>query len=290
MHLTFLTFLLFSAVPIHSSETITPSPIHNVDSVTVAKNHPSRQTKPWISPMRDMYVIAGVPLDRKITNESLDVKIMLSIKLFPFGISDRWTCYFGYSQMTVWNAFGKSFPFHDNTYMPGFYFDGSLKNDNRLILGLEHRSNGRPYYGNPLVSETVEDYSRGMNYIFASWRKTIGRHKLGVDAKAGFSTGIGPYPRCWERYTQDLYLHYLGYATFDYSFDTERFSFHTCITPIGNKSIANVTIEPTYRIVKTDKFPLRLMMQFHYGFDEALCDCVQDAKPPVNIRIGFLIK
>jgi len=279
------TYLILTLILLVSVAPVSPAAVPPSDTT-----HTSRIQRTWISLMRDMYVITGIPLDREINNESLDVKIQLSLKLFPFEISDKWTCYLGYTQITVWNAYGKSAPFRDNSYMPGFYFDGDLKDNNHLILGLEHRSNGRPYYGNPLASETVQDYSRGMNYVFASWRKTINRHQFGFDAKAGVGSGIGTYPRCWERYTQDLFLYYLGYATFDYRFDAERFSFHTCLTPIVNKSIANVTIEPSYRIVKSDKFPLRLMLQFHYGFDDALCDCVQGAKPPVNLRVGLLLR
>lgn len=257
------------------------------DSVAL---HPSHKTVPWLSPMRDIYVLTGVPLDRKITNESLDVKFQLSFKLYPFYVSPRWTCYFAYTHLTVWNAYGHSAPFRDNSYMPGFYFDGNLPHGNRLILGLEHRSNGRPYYGNPLASETVQDYSRGMNYIFASWRKTLGRHEFGLDAKAGVSCGVGPYPRGENRYTQDLFLYYLGYLTMDYRFNAERFGLHASVTPIVNSSIANVTAEASYKVVNNDKFPMRLMLQFHYGFDDAMCDCVQDAAPPVHLRFGFLFR
>lgn len=255
-----------------------------------SEGHPSRETKPWISPFRDIHFLVGVPLDQEINRESISVRFQFSLKLYPFTVSKNWTCYFAYSQISIWNQFGKSSPFHDNSYMPGFYFDGNLPKDNRLLLGIEHRSNGRPYHGNALASETNEDFSRGMNYFFASWRKTKGLHEFGLDAKAGFSAGVGDYPRGEELFTQDLFVYYLGYLTFDYRYNGPKFAAHACVTPIWNKSIANVTAEASYRVVRSDKFPLRLMLQFHYGFDEALCDCVKGATPPMHLRFGILIR
>lgn len=242
----------------------------------------------FISPFRDIYFMVGMPLDRQVNKNTLDTKFQLSLKLKPIRMHKDWRCYLAYTQISVWNFFAESAPFKDNSYMPGFYFEKNYTTGNRLILGLEHRSNGRPYYGNPMTDGTFDDYSRGMNYFYASWMTPVGHSSFGVDAKAGVGAGVKGYPKKQVLFSFDLFLYYLGVATFNYTYDNERFHADVNVTPIINKSIANVTLGASYRLFK--KYPLSVYSQFHYGYDEALSDCVDGVRPPVNLRFGLILR
>ena len=241
---------------------------------------------PLISAYRDTYFTFGMPLDRPLTKDTGDIKFQLSLKLHPIDIGPKWQFYVAYTQLTVWNAFGESCPFKDNAYMPGFYFEGDLGKGHRLLAGAEHRSNGRPYFGNALSSKDHDDYSRSINYLKLIWDKKWGNSDLVVSARAGFGSGIGDHARRQKFFTQDLFLYYMGYVTVGYCFDNGTFGADVFVTPIGNKSIANVTAEASWRFHQ--KLP-RLFVQFHYGFDEALCDCVAGGVPPLSLRFGLLI-
>lgn len=252
------------------------------DSLRVKKSH----REPLISQYRDIYFTFGTPLNAPLTKNSADIKFQLSLMLHPFDIGEHWHFYLTYTQLTIWNAFAKSSPFKDNMYMPGIFFEGDLGKGHTLVAGLEHKSNGRPYFGNPISSETVEDYSRGMNYVKLLWDKKWGDFDLIVSAKAGIGAGIGDYERRKMPYTQDLFLYYLGYVTVGGFFDNGVFGTGVFVTPIGNKSIANVTAEASWQFHR--KHP-RLFAQFHYGFDEAMCDCLAGGVPPVSFRFGLMV-
>jgi len=242
----------------------------------------------FLSQFRDIYFTTGIPLDRVVDKNTADVKFQLSVKLMPIPMKNDWKCYLGYTQISVWNFYAKSSPFKDNSYMPGFYFEKRYEKGSNLILGIEHRSNGRPYYGNPVTDGTFDDYSRGMNYFYALWQKPVGHSRYGVEAKFGVGAGTEEYPEKVKLFTHDLFLYYLGIATLNYDYDNKRFHTSASVTPIINKSIANVTFGLSYQLF--EKVPLCLYTQFHYGFDEAMCDCVRGAKPPVNLRFGLLLR
>lgn len=244
--------------------------------------------EPIFSPFRDNYCITGIPFNNPdgVNSETADVRFQFSVKFRPIHLGPNWKFYFAYTHKTVWNAFAfsKSSPFHDNTYMPGIYFVRGFEKGRNLTLGFEHMSNGRPYYGNPLASEGYDDYSRGMNYIYALWSRGVGDSRFFIQAKVGFGCGVGNYERHEMKFTQDLFAYYLGYVTLGYKLDKGIYGFSAQATPIWNRSIANVTAEGWVRFA--EKWP-RILLQFHYGFDGAMCDCVPDVMPPCHLRVGL---
>lgn len=242
----------------------------------------------FLSEFRDVYFIGGIPMDREVNKNTADVKFQLSVKIKPIRMQNDWRCYLGYTQISVWNIFAESAPFKDNSYMPGFYFEKRYQKGDRLLLGIEHRSNGRPYFGSPVTDGTFDDLSRAMNYLYASWTKPVGFSSFEIEARIGVGTGIIDYPEIQKLFSLDLFVYYLGFATFNYSYDNDRFHAKASVTPIINESIANVTASAAYRLFKD--FPLCIYAQFHYGFDEAIVDCVRGARPPVNLRFGLLLK
>jgi len=241
-----------------------------------------------ISPFRDIYLITGVPLDRPINKNTADVKFQLSLKIKPVYMKNDWKFYFAYTQITVWNFYAESSPFKDNSYMPGIYFEKQYPKGDNLILGIEHKSNGRPYFGNPVTDKTFDDYSRGANYFYASWLRSSKYSTYGIEAKLGFGAAVQGYPEKQSLFSLDLFVYYLGFVTFNYNYKKDRFFANASVTPIINESIANVTLGAAYRLFK--KFPLSIYTQFHYGYDEALADCVCGKLPPVNLRIGLMLK
>ena len=233
----------------------------------------------------DIYKDNYFTLGPSVRDGHIDIKYQLSIKACPMELRSGWEFYFAYTQLSVWDFFQKSGPFHDNTYMPGFYLEKDFRESGGLTLGIEHRSNGRPYYGNPVASEEMtEDYSRGMNYLSAEWRRPVGGGiDLLLNARAGVGCGVGEYPRHEELFTQDLFLHYIGYADAGLYYDNGRLSAEVLLTPLVNKSLCNVKADVAWRFHSA--WP-RLFAHLHYGYDECLCDCLPGCPPPANIRFG----
>lgn len=241
---------------------------------------------PLVSAFRENYFTGGIPLDRAVSNETIDLKFQFSVKVRPFIISDAWKAYFAYTQVSTWNAFTVSQPFHDNLYQPGIYFERSA-DCSTFLCGLEHFSNGRPYYGNPVATEECDDLSRGMNYAFATWAARRGSSTFVLKAKAGVGCGVKDYDAHMHHlFSQELFYKYQGYLTFGYRFARDCWDLSASVTPLANKSLANVTAEASWLF--SARAP-RLFVQFHYGFDEALCDCVEGARPPMNLRFGLVI-
>lgn len=239
------------------------------------------QEKKILSFYEDTYIITGPSLRQ----DPLDIKFQMSFKLYPITIKKNWQAFFAYTQTSVWNAYQKSSPFKDNLFRPGVFFENRPDSLNVIQIGFEHRSNGRPYFGNPIASYEVEDYSRGMNYITASWYHNLTEYwQLQLTARAGIGCGVDRYPRHENLYTQDLYVYYLGYFDAAIRYSNEYLSFKASVTPIWNKYAANVTIDCAYKF--NPKWPA-LFAQFHYGYDEAMSDCTQGVAPPVHFRIGI---
>lgn len=220
-----------------------------------------------------------------VRSGEVDLKYQWSVKVYPVELRSGWEFFFAYTQTTVWDITRKSGPFHDNTYRPGFYLEKRPDNVNSFTLGIEHRSNGRPYFGNAVASaEMTEDYSRGMNYLTAGWDRAVGGGwSLVFNARAGVGCGVGEYPRHEALFTQDLFLYYIGYADAGLRYDNGRLAAKALVTPLWNKSLCNVTADIAYRF--HPDWP-QLFAQFHYGYDECLCDCLPGCPPPANIRFG----
>lgn len=239
--------------------------------------------EPFFSTFRDLYFLAGYPANDRWDYNTFTFKFQLSLKTRPIRLSDKWGLFFEYTQVSVWNFFAESSPFRDNLYSPGIFFSWK-KGDDRIYTGIEHRSNGRPYFGNKLAEEGYDDLSRGMNYLFFNWNRYIGPHAVTLEARLGFGCGVGDYEDHQKLYSQDLFLYYLGYFTAEYRYNRTHFGFHGAVTPIWNESVANVLMELEWHF--REGWPW-LMLQYHYGFDETMCSCVKGAKPPMDLRIGI---
>ena len=250
----------------------------------------------FIEPLRPIYMTAGVPVTEPATKENADIKFQYSLA-FPIwndilgsGIDAK----AGFTQISVWNFLARSHPFYDNAYMPGIYFikrwDVPNKGNHSLAWGYEHKSNGRD-----------DAWSRSQNYLFITWT----RHwDSGLGLQVNLRPGYGDYG---DPTVIDMPLRYVGWADFGIYYDSAEFpiGFELKVTPIYNKSIANITAGVNIRLSKNVHVP-DLYIQFHHGYDEALRDCLTirgpyqapdnsipyipdlPAAPRTCIRFGFI--
>ncbi|PID59626.1 MAG: phospholipase [Ignavibacteriae bacterium] len=97
----------------------------------------------------DNYFISGIPLDKKITPSTSDVKFRFGFahKIFNTPLLWGFSLYLTYQQKAFWDVYKESSPFREVNYNPGVAF-GKIITTNNFPLGiifveLEHESNGR---------------------------------------------------------------------------------------------------------------------------------------------------
>lgn len=228
---------------------------------------------------RPMYFTAGLPLDEKPSDETADLKFQLSFRLNMFrDIKDSGVDVFvGYTQRSVWNIFANSSPFYDHCFMPGLYCSWPMKSKTgnefgNLLFGVEHRSNGRD-----------DDFSRSINVAFATYSHYLPHNViLQASLRAGF---------CYygDEITMALMNHYLGYVDLSASWTSPQKNWNLSlgVTPIWNKSIANITAEAGWKPGKKGSNPY-IFLQYHYGYDDAMRDC-RYAGPQEHNADGYVI-
>ncbi|MBR4809964.1 MAG: phospholipase A [Bacteroidales bacterium] len=226
------------------------------------------QSLPRIDMLRPVYIIAGIPLSEEPTRSNFDIKFQYSFAIpvcddiADTGISLS----VGYTQISLWNILGVSMPFYEHTFMPGIYARKEWKavsGTRTLSAGFEHRSNGRD-----------DAYSRSQNYVFITY---IREYDNGIRLKANARPGWGDYGKPT---VLDMPLRYTGYIDFGFAYESKSFPLgvQLDVTPIYNKSIANVTAGLTCRLSANPMVP-QLYVQLHYGYDDALRDCMNENGP-----------
>ena len=235
-----------------------------------------------LNAFRPNYFIMGIPTNQTSTKDNFDIKFQISLKLDICRTVAGRECnvFFNYTQVSLWNILAYSSPFRDNMYIPGLYctlpFDipGREETGGRFMFGLVHRSNGRD-----------DVYSRSINYIMADYLLPVNRC---FELEAAARCGIGFVE---EDMGQDMfrYLGYVGFAA-TYTDMSDDFSVSVSAVPLFGRAIPlNVTCQAAYCPFK-DKGAPYLFMQFHYGYDEALRDCVPLIKPMPMLRLGVTLQ
>lgn len=244
-----------------------------IASVTIAFTLSAQNSRPLIEMFRPQYLTTGFPVSGDSGRDAADVKFQVSLAL------PLWNDIGGkgidvlvaYTQMSLWSMFTYSSPFYDNTYIPGLYARKNWKEEgspygSTLLFGTEHRSNGRN-----------DAYSRSVNYLVAIYGRD---YPSGLSLQAALRAGYGWYG---DKVTMDLPLQYFGLVQLGATYTTPSggWEFMGSVTPLWNKSIANVNAEVAVRLGKRLQNPY-FFIQFHYGYDEALRDCMDSAGPIVN--------
>ncbi len=233
---------------------------------------PAIAQKPLLSVFKENYFISGVPLNTAPAYNTSDAKYQISVRFNAVQnlAGSGWDLFWGYTQLSVWDVYRPSNPFRENTYMNGLYAAW----DDRILMGYEHRSNGRDGAD-----------SRSLDYGFITYTQPIGEH-FAIQATGRFGIGsIG------NDFSQELFRDYQGYGNLalGYRGYEDRLGARLSLTPLfpsGSSDVrANVTVEVAYRLLKdTDWF--YLTAQYHYGYDEAQID---SATPGVFLKHMFRI-
>ena len=234
------------------------------------------QQQPRIDMLRPIYVVAGVPLSETPTRNNFDIKIQFS---FAVPVCDDIAgsgvrAAVGYTQVSLWNILGRSMPFYEHSFIPGIYFSKEWKvsdGTRTLTAGFEHKSNGRD-----------DAWSRSLNYLFITYLR---EYSNGLALKVNARPGWGDYGK---PVAMDVPLMYTGFVDFGVDYQPSAFplGLHLNVTPIYNKSIANVTAGLTCRLSENPMVP-QLYLQFHYGYDEALRD-VMNVNGPIIYPDGII--
>ena len=221
-----------------------------------------------------MYYITGVPLKGPVDKTTADVKFQLGTSI-PFfkNISGKegLDLTFVYNQVSIWDFYDKSAPFRENTFMPALYLTIPLERD-RILVGIEHRSNGRPMRG------TQEDVlSRSINYVFGQYGAYL---PGGLVFKATVRAGYGWYD---EELTQELFWRFLGYADLTAGYRRDKFELSVTAAPVFGPFYLNLEAAAAY-----DVGFCSLFAQFNRGYGEALSDWVRGYRPVPYLRVGVL--
>ena len=233
---------------------------------------------------RPNYLTTGLPLTGPVTKMTADVKFQVSVKLDLWrNIAGRegMALSIGYTQRSIWLLYGESSPFKDNMYIPGLYFNVPFKGGcDFLLAGLEHRSNGRPHGGAP-----KDGRSRSVNYLFAEYSHVF---PFGLTLQTNLRAGLAYYE---DDMDQRMFYRYLGYATFTAGYDSPKRRIYAMasVTPRFAPLGTNTTAEFGCRI-SPPAVGAYVFAQFHYGFDEALCDCLDGTSAVPYLRLGIVLR
>lgn len=225
---------------------------------------------------RPMYLIGGIPLSGPVNRSTIDIKFQISLALplwRDIGNREGMDLGLAYTQISVWDTFDRSSPFHDNTYNPGLYLRIPLQRD-ELLFGLEHRSNGRPMRGSE-----GDTFSRSVNYVFGQYSAYF---PSGFVLRASLRFGIGSYD---DEMTREVFSRFFGYGdlTLGYRSPNGKWELGVTATPVFGPLNVNVEAAVLYRLGA-----VALFSQFNYGYGEALSDWVRGSHPAPYLRVGVL--
>lgn len=228
---------------------------------------------PAFAVYRDNYFVTGIPLNKKVTNETADAAFQISIRhrltksILPFNTF----AYLTYTQKSFWNIYAESSPFRDTNYNPGLGLGKYLFHNNKLagaaFLQLMHESNGRD-----------GDESRSWNY-------------LSLSMKYYLNARLSLFGEFWLPYVdgdnnKDLTDYRgLGYLSVNYISNKHRWWLSADINPRDGVENINTTLTAAFRI--SERANQYLFARFFQGYGESQRDY---NKYVINIRVGICIK
>lgn len=237
--------------------------------------------EPMLTAFKENYVTTGIPLNARPNYDTNDMTFQISVRYnaIQHAAEGGWDMFLGYTQLSVWDVYRPSNPFHCNTYMPGLYMYHPLSSNsyglvNDILIGLEHRSNG--YDG---------DLSRSIDCLFATYTHTFAGC---FTAQLTGRFGIGSI---YNTFSLEMFNRYQGYVNVGLCYHTRdrRFMASASATPLFMGDIpANVSAEIAWRPAAADWF--YLVARYHYGYDEDQLDCaVPDVYLKHMVRFGLAV-
>jgi len=219
---------------------------------------------------KDNYFSTGVPVNKRITNQSADAKFQISIRqrLLSKVMPHYAQLMLIYTQKSFWDIYANSFPFADNNYNPGLLLTVPVIQENKLkgvaSLSIEHESNGKD--GNE---------SRSWNFITLSgvYFRNI---SFSFQAKIWYGLVSNDNP--------DL-LKYKGYGQIisNYRSFDNRFGVSLLVNPCskGVNSQLEFNFKPGKRANEY------LFLQWYQGYGESLLEYNRYSS---MVRIGICLK
>jgi len=228
---------------------------------------------PSFAVFKDTYFVTGIPLNKKITNESADATFQISVRqrltksVFPFNTF----AYLTYTQKSFWDIYAESSPFRDTNYNPGIGFGKVLFYKNKLVGGafvqVKHESNGR-----------AKEESRSWNYLSVSTKYYFNaRVNIGGEIWAPFVDG---------EENKDL-IDYKGLGTFSINYASNKHKWWLSAEINPRKGFGNINTVATVSFKISDSSNQYLFARYSNGYGESLLDY---DKFTTNIRIGICIK
>ncbi len=241
----------------------------NEDSIIRAK-----EREPAFAAYRDNYFITGIPLNKRITPTTADVKFQVSIRqrvtnsVLPL----KSFLYITYTQKSFWDIYDESSPFRDSNYNPGIGLGKHIIKNNQFLgtvfVQAEHESNG----------QKDSTLSRSWNYL--SW---AGKFFLNPLTSMQLKFWI---PFVDGGANKDL-LDYRG--LFDFSLNmispNKLWWFTADFNPRKGLGNVNISLGVAFRLSK--KYNQYLYAQFFNGYAEGLLDYNRFSS---MLRVGFCIK
>lgn len=228
---------------------------------------------PDFAAYKDNFFITGIPLNKRITNNSTDALFQISIRhrltktVLPFNTF----AFFTYTQRSFWDIYRESSPFRDMNYNPGiglakiFISKGLLFGSGAIQI--MHESNGQ--YG---------ENSRSWNY-------------LSLTAKYYINLNLNISGELWIPYVdsdgnKDL-LDYRGMGKININSldNSKKWWFELQLNP--RKGFGNINTTASISFKVSDSFNQYVFLRFQDGYAESLLDYNTYS---MNLRIGICIK
>jgi len=222
---------------------------------------------------KDTYFTTGIPLDRKIDENSADVLFQVSVRhrLTKSRLPFNTFLYLTYTQKSFWNLYAESAPFKDNNYNPGLGLGKYIIHNNvykgTVFLQIEHESNGKD-----------GDNSRSWNMISLS-----SKYYYNLQLFFGLKLWI---PIVDGDNNKNL-VDYRGIGNFsvDYVTKNGRWWLSAELNPRKGFGNVNTILTAGFKVSKKDN--QYLYARFYNGKGDSLLDYDRYC---MNLRIGFCIK
>ena len=244
---------------------------------------PTVAQEPMLSVLKENYVTTGIPLNARPDWDTNDLAFQVSLRynaLQNIG-GKEWDVFLGYTQLSLWDAYKPSNPFHSNLYQPGLYAYHPFRHGphgvvDDILIGIEHRSNG--YDGAT---------SRSIDCLFATYTYTFAGQ---FTAQLTGRFGIGSI---YNDFSLEMFNRYQGYANLGLCYHplNRRLMISASVTPLFMGDIpANVSAEIAFKpVAGADWF--YLVARYHYGYDEDQLDCANpDAFLKHMVRFGLAVQ
>lgn len=232
------------------------------DSIAVK----SKSRYPVLGMWKHSYIATGFATNKPVTKYSSDIKFQLSLALRLWNIKGKVDIFATYTQHSVWDIYQESCPFRETAYNPGVWAAWQVKDDLRLLFGLEHESNG--------MGGTD---SRSFNYATVACLYEPFEH-----GRFGARVWYGYY----DRENISRYFHYRGIMQLWATFHTrdERVFVTAMVNPTITFTKYNLQLDASWRMAKRGDWIPSLYVQYNYGYGDTMLDYNRRSS---TIRIGI---